>query len=234
VHDLVSEAIDGTLSPADARDFHAHLAACPPCRMSLGDVKESLTLLTELPAVEVGADFDEAVWRRIRAESRPSASIGLSARWRGWVESLRAAGGWLRWAPLGAAAAVLSWVLVSSDTAWIAQHSGASGRVAASGAETGSATASDASASGGMEVVETVAPEFTPVEFSAGIPQAVEEFLRSDGRLGPNRYTQSSYHYPIRPVRDPLILPVSTGATPTPTPDTRPMSTESGVPVLAF
>lgn len=232
VQDLLSEAIDGTLVPADARDFHAHLAACPPCRVAFGDVKESMALLGELPAVEVGDDFDETVWRRIRAEARPVGAAGIGDRLRGWLEAVQAGGGLMRWAPLGAAAAVLSWVAISSDPAQMVRSSGSERDVATT-------DASDVAArdSAAREVADVVDPEFVPVEYSAGMPNAIEQFLRSgeESRLSPSKYRQSSYHYPIRPVRDPLIIPVSTGASPVITPDPRSsMSTETGVPVLAF
>lgn len=266
VQELVSEAIDGALAPADTRDFNAHLAACPPCRTVFGEVKESLALLGELPAVEVGADFDEAVWRRIRAEGRSAPVLGVRARLRAWREAVTAGGTMMRWAPLGAAAAVLSWVAVSSDPAQMAESAlnaqASSGAQANSGAQASSGAqatrgqissreiSSIASASTAAEKLQRLAtddftaggegmetgPEFMPVEYSAGMPKAVEQFLQSDERLNQNRYRQSSYHYPIRPVRDPLIVPVSTGVAPMapPAPNSSSTSTESGVPVLAF
>ena len=235
VQDLFSEAIDGALIPSDARDFHAHLAACPPCRVAFGEVKESIALLGELPAVEVGDDFDEAVWRRIRAEARPVATAGVRERMRGWLDAVQAGGGLMRWAPLGAAAAVLSWVAVSSDPAQMVRSAGPTENVASAG------TSGSIDVAGGdfgsREVADVVDPEFTPVEYPAGIPNAVEQFLRSadQTRLNPNRYRQSSHHYPIRPVRDPLVIPVANGVAPMASPGpSSSTSTESGVPVLAF
>lgn len=233
VQDLLSEAIDGTLVPSDARDFHAHLGACPRCRVAFGDVKESIALLGELPAVEVGDDFDEAVWRRIRAEARPVAAAGAFERLRGWLEAVQA-GGLMRWAPLGAAAAVLSWVALSSDPAQMVRSAGSAANVAAVNPDASGSSGDDFTI---REVVDVGDPEFAPVEYPAGMPNAIEQFLRSadQGRLNPNRYRQSTYHYPIRPVRDPLIIPVATGVSPMASPGpSSGASTESGVPVLAF
>ena len=46
----------------------------------------------------------------IRAEARPVATAGVRERMRGWLDAVQAGGGLMRWAPLRAAAAVLSWV----------------------------------------------------------------------------------------------------------------------------
>ena len=47
VTDLLSEAIDGTLSSNHKERFHTHLADCPQCRLSFGEMREALALLAE-------------------------------------------------------------------------------------------------------------------------------------------------------------------------------------------
>jgi hypothetical protein len=225
--DLFSEAIDGAMSPVEARDFETHLAGCPPCRVAFGDLKDALSVLGELPSIDVGPEFDDAVWRRLRAEQRAGEQPGvtLGERVREWVGGLRLGSSW-RWAPLGAAAAILGWVALSSDQAALP------------------GTSREKGASGGLVRVESTVPDtetllrnpdFIPVEFTAGMPKAVEEFISRGEDLTP-RYRQSNYNYPFRPVSDPIVvpMPVSTGAAPIETPTPSSSSTETGVSVLAF
>jgi anti-sigma factor RsiW len=228
---LLSEAIDGTLSPAEARDFDAHVADCPPCRTLLGDVKESLALLEELPSVEVGSDFDAAVWKRLRAERRLATARTIPARVRDWVGAFRPAAS-LRWAPLGAAAAILAWVALSSDQIQMARTAGGTAEASRVASVGSGAKVTEEAASPDIEALSHN-PDFTPVEFSAGMPRAVQQFISSDQDLTP-RYRRSNYNYPFRPVRDPIVvpMPVSTGSTPIESPN--PTTTETGVPVLAF
>jgi hypothetical protein len=217
VESLLSEAIDGALSPMEAREFEEHLAGCPPCRALYGDVRESLALLEELPSIEVGSDFDAAVWKRLRAERRIASGRRVFSRVREWVSVARA-GASLRWAVLGAAAALLAWVALSSDQTRLIPGGTSATEVVK---VTGSSPAPDV--------------EFTPVEFSAGMPKAVEQFILSDQELTP-RYRRSNYNYPFRPVRDPILvpMPVSTGGTAIESPNQTSTTTGSGVPVLAF
>ncbi|MFN8179415.1 MAG: zf-HC2 domain-containing protein [bacterium] len=232
VQDLLSEAIDGALSPAEARDFDAHLADCPPCRALLGDLKESLAVLEELPSVEVGDDFDAAVWKRLRAERRLASARTVRSRVRDWLSAFGLRGS-LRWVPLGAAAAVLGWVALSSAPDQMIRASmgtAEASRVASVGSGTKSA---EEAASPDIEALSHN-PDFTPVEFSAGMPRAVEQFLSSDQDLTP-RYRRSNYNYPFRPVRDPIVtVPVSTGGVAIESPNPTTTTTETGVPVLAF
>jgi len=235
VHDLVSEAIDGTLAPADSDRFHAHLTACPRCRALFGDVKECLTLLAEQPTLEAREGFDERVWARIRAERSPRAD-GWRARIARWGESLVADGAWTRWAPIGAAAALLAWVAVSPPGL------PAGGAVAARDASAPPAAAGEVDVAAVAEepADAEVDPDFEPVEYPAGMPEAIQLLLEASEAaeqdlVNPDRYRRSNWQYPIRPMHDPVsgpIIPVS-GGTRVGAPS-RPVSTEPGVPVLSF
>ena len=228
VRDLLSEAIDGTLAPAESAAFHAHLGDCGPCRLQFGELKESLALLAELPRVEPSEGFDDAVWTLIRAERR-ARDGGLRQRVGRVLEEWGTVGAWLRFAPLGAAAALLTWIAVSPTTP---------ARIAAGTDRTGQ------TADAGDEFVvtgptESIDPRFTPVEFPAGPPAPVSDLLAgSEGRdlaLPVERYRRTTWHYPITPVADPAnVVPVSGAPVNDFEAGSRVQETSPGAPVLSF
>jgi len=209
IREMVSDALDGVLAGSVADRFHAHLDTCPPCRTYYMELKESLLLLEELPTVEVGDDFDRAVWARIRAEEEPRPAFqSLGER----LEMLRVrfsfGTGLLRWSPVAVAGAVLLGVAVTS---------GPSIPVAVSpaGPETAAAPASDADLEPGASSVRPGGtPEETALassgfeeqEYVSGMPRAVEHYLEAgrDLRLEtPGRYENANYSYPLRQFSDP-------------------------------
>lgn len=237
VQDLLSEAIDGSLSPAESGSFHAHLAGCAACRTTLAELRESLALLNELPAVEPREGFDDAVWTLIRAERR-AVGVGLRQRVIRALDELAGAGGWMRWAPLGAAAALLAWVAVSPMSPAGNQP------VTAGGA---SASATEFVASG---TAETVDPRFKAVEYTGAAPEPIERYLESraersrDLGLSADTYRRSNWHYPLTPVADPVnVIPVTESVRGLPVSGpalnefeagSRIPETTPGVPVLSF
>jgi hypothetical protein len=90
-----------------------HVDACPPCRAFLAGIKESLLLLEELPAIEVGDDFDRAVWSRIREEE---VRVGWWESWGRRVNAFRESMSptFARWSPVAVAAGVLTVFAVTS------------------------------------------------------------------------------------------------------------------------
>lgn len=237
VQDLISEAIDGALPASQAHPFQDHLAACPSCRMLFADVKDSLALLADMPVIEVSAGFDDAVRARLRSEPR-AAGASLAdrvARWRETFANPRAVGpgpgipgAWLRWTPLGAAAALLVWVAMSRDTfgPGTAGEDGAGTSVAV--------TETSAEFSAPADPAASSSPDLRPVEFAAPMPQVVEVFLESgrELRVSADRYRRSNYHYPLRAVHDPLsgpMVPVSGGVV-----SERPTAEDPGAQVLTF
>jgi hypothetical protein len=208
--ELASEAVDGTL-PADlSTGFREHLGSCPPCRVFFAELKESLALLTELPAVEVSAGFDDAVWAKLAAEK----SRGARKSWRDLWAALDV-GGWGRaWrlAPLGAAAAVLSVFALAGDPdypAWLAsdppndEGSAAAERVLL--AELEAAPAED----------PAVAPmEDSGEEVVGEMPEAIEVYLRNGARdlrlEATDRLRRANYSYPLRRVGEPGLIRVGT------------------------
>ena len=72
--ELISDSLDGVLADNLKGRFDRHLRDCAPCRAFHTQMKDSLLLLEELPAVEVAAGFDDAVWARIRAQEAPAGA----------------------------------------------------------------------------------------------------------------------------------------------------------------
>ena len=66
--ELVTDYLEGALSPADQRRFDEHLAGCPYCRIYLEQMRQTVRLLGKLP--------EEAI--------SPGALEALLARLRGW------------------------------------------------------------------------------------------------------------------------------------------------------
>lgn len=232
VQDLLSEAIDGTLSPAESGSFHAHLAGCVGCRTALADVRESLALLNELPAVEPREGFDDAVWTLIRAERR-ARDGGLRARVIRGLDELAAGGGWLRWAPLGAAAALLAWVAVSPMTP--------GGPSVVREPEPASVAAAGSGEFAPRGTVETVDPRFKAVEYSGDAPEPIERYLESrasrsrDLSFPAETYRRSNWQYPITPVADPVnVVPVTGTALTEFEANSRVSGSTPEVPVLSF
>lgn len=211
VRDLASEALDGALAPNESEFYFEHLRSCPPCLAFQEDLRHSLALLGEIPAVDASEGFEDRVLRRL-AEERFVDSPRESGSFlpQGWREALvRAFAGPLvsRWTFAGVAAAIAVLALVSSDPA---PHSAilatrdsvpeSAPLASADPAQTESPATSSPTAS---------SPQFSGVEDEnvAQMPAAVEEYLRNaaDLRLsgGEDRYRRSNYSYPVRRVADP-------------------------------
>jgi hypothetical protein len=200
--------------------------------MLFADTKDALALLADLPATEIepGPGFDEAVLARVRAERR-AAGPGFLERIRPSQEGGSDPSGWMRWAPLAAATALLVWVATSRDS--VTPDEAMAGAAGSAPAEMASAGESG-EFSGTTDAEATGNPELTPVDFAAPMPVAIEVFLESERDLptNPERYRRSNYHYPLRAVRDPLsgpVVPVSSGVV-----SARPTTVDPGVPVLTF
>jgi hypothetical protein len=223
IRELVSDALDGALTGSVADRFHAHLDACPPCRTYHAELKESLLLLEELPAIEVGEEFDRAVWARIRREEEPASVVAsLSER----LEMLRVrfsfGTGLGRWTPAVAAAALLVIAAMSTPSFEKFVRRGASTQeeVADTGGGTVPAVEPAPSPLGGTEVAvvnsmsrreQGVDPaEEVEVDdaasYPSGMPNAVANYLAGrDLRLtNTETYERSNYNYPLRHITDPF------------------------------
>jgi hypothetical protein len=76
-HDLV-ELHDGALPPERARAVHLHVAQCARCRdWAQAFASLDARLATDLPRLELSADFDAKLRERLAALSRPAARPDL-------------------------------------------------------------------------------------------------------------------------------------------------------------
>ncbi len=227
--ELASEELDGALATDASGALERHLTDCPPCRTFFAELRESLLLLEDLPVLEVGDEFNAAVWARIRAEEAPQSV------WAGWRARLASFGeqfgmmtpAW-KWSPVGVAAAlVLFFALTSgpSPSGW----NGASDAPMASATEDAAAAVpmgpspapvestfrrGAPNAAEGPTLLATGSPAsggtaVTTDDEVGDIPEAIERFLqRSESRElllegGSDRYRQANYSYPLRRIPDP-------------------------------
>jgi anti-sigma factor RsiW len=68
--ELVTEYFDGALSPSGRSRFEEHVMSCPPCRVYLEQMRQTITLLGRIPEESVSPDAEAALvaafrgWRR--------------------------------------------------------------------------------------------------------------------------------------------------------------------------
>lgn len=66
---LLSQRMDGELSPAQAKELEAHLAVCPLCRALAEELSALTASLRDLDELEAPEGFVDNVMARVRAES---------------------------------------------------------------------------------------------------------------------------------------------------------------------
>jgi hypothetical protein len=185
------------------------------------EMKESLTILSELPAVEVTDDFDEEVWRRIREVSTPrSVRALIRMRAAEYWSRIGAFPGVVRWSPVGVAAAVLLMVAIASEPV---QETGSVETLVGAeppATETGLLAAAEEAPVVPARGEESPAGlrDSSPNEVFAGMPEAVEVFLESARELrlegDTDRFRRSKYSYPLRRVHTPSSVGRSVSSTP--------------------
>lgn len=86
--ELISESLDGPLSPEDRAALDEHLAGCADCRALLADFQEMERAMPTLNA-PVPPDFTQSVMDRVRAEKVVDLSAVRAARrpWKQWAAS---------------------------------------------------------------------------------------------------------------------------------------------------
>jgi len=234
VRELASDALDELLEPEALRRFHAHLESCPSCLGFYSELRESLTLLSELPEIETSPDFERRVLARIHEEQPLGLREVVVARWEAFVERLALGAAPWRLAPLGVAAAIVGVIAFSSGPMphGVAQDDGRAGLEPALASPLPQPVAA---------VVEdpfvVSAAEVEPEDFEAEMPEAIEEFLRNAKELrlpSPESYRDSNYHYPLGRVRDPMGAVPVTGQVRVGTPVSQPQQPASGVMLLSF
>ena len=203
--ELVSEALDGALTTAQDEEFRIHLGDCPDCRTFYAEFRESLTFLTELPRVEVGDSFNDAVFAQLRAEEPQRA--GWSFNWAALRERLAVAGfpgdfaPAFRWSPLAAAAMLLIVLAVTAPKDVPVERA----QLENNGFTTEVAAPSAGLAAPDAPVAQVNVSDFqAPDEFASEMPDAIEQFLQQNGRElrlesgDADRLRRTDYVYPVR------------------------------------
>ncbi len=73
--DLLTDYVDGTLSPSDRRDVEGHLTSCDRCRLEVALAGEARIALSTLGVAPAPAGLaDRAVAESLRSAGRASAS----------------------------------------------------------------------------------------------------------------------------------------------------------------
>jgi anti-sigma factor RsiW len=68
--ELVTDYLDGRLSPADCARFEAHLAECEACRAYLDQFRQTIRVLGRLPEESLSSEAREALLAAFRGWSR--------------------------------------------------------------------------------------------------------------------------------------------------------------------
>ena len=64
--ELVTDYLEGALSPVDRQRFDEHIAVCPRCRAHLRQMRDTLRLLGRLPAETLSARTTDDLLRAFR------------------------------------------------------------------------------------------------------------------------------------------------------------------------
>ena len=67
---LVTDYLEGRLTPAEQRRFEGHIAICPPCREFLGQMRTTVDLVGGLREEDVPPEMEEHLLAAFRDWSR--------------------------------------------------------------------------------------------------------------------------------------------------------------------
>lgn len=98
--ELISAALDGSLSPEEQAKLEAHLAQCPDCKALYEDLSRIHQSLLDLPPVEVPEGLTGRIMEAVAAEAAASKVVPLP-------KPKKSARTWQRWAVTAAAVAVV-------------------------------------------------------------------------------------------------------------------------------
>ncbi len=68
--DLVTEYLEGKLSPADQQRFEEHMDMCPPCRIYVDQINQTITLTGALKEDDIPVHIQDALLDAFRAWKR--------------------------------------------------------------------------------------------------------------------------------------------------------------------
>jgi anti-sigma factor RsiW len=67
--ELVTDYLEGALSPDDRKRFDAHLSGCPYCRIYLAQMGQTIRILGQLPEESISPQALEELLERFRGWS---------------------------------------------------------------------------------------------------------------------------------------------------------------------
>ena len=73
--ELLSQQLDGPLSPQEMQELEEHLASCPACRKEQEELKQLDRALRDLGDIPAPADFTQRVMDQVRAESQKRPKV---------------------------------------------------------------------------------------------------------------------------------------------------------------
>jgi predicted anti-sigma-YlaC factor YlaD len=68
--ELVTDYLEGALSPADGRRFDEHLTGCPYCRIYLDQMRQTIRTIGHLPEEVISPETLQALLARFRGWRR--------------------------------------------------------------------------------------------------------------------------------------------------------------------
>jgi anti-sigma factor RsiW len=71
--ELVTEYLEGALSPRERADFDLHVSLCPECRRYLDQMRRTVAALGRLPPEPIPAEVEEKLLERFRDWKRSRA-----------------------------------------------------------------------------------------------------------------------------------------------------------------
>jgi len=71
---LFSSYIEDEISQEERRNLESHLMGCRRCSLAMREVRATMSLLEQMPAIAPSQNFDEDVYARVRSGEEPRAS----------------------------------------------------------------------------------------------------------------------------------------------------------------
>lgn len=88
--DLISAALDGALSPGEARELEDHLSQCPQCRALAMDLREIHAALSALPEEQPPAGLTDRIMDALPKDNIVPLPAKRAFQWKRWAASAAA------------------------------------------------------------------------------------------------------------------------------------------------
>src|SRR5262245_40408854 len=108
LNERLGSFLDSALSTRQMRRASRHVETCAECRSAAASLEELLVRAGEGRTLQVGPDFEDAIWQRIGREAAMARAGGWpSAGWRERLTDLVSSPGRVAWAGAAMAAVLL-------------------------------------------------------------------------------------------------------------------------------